>query len=72
MLGFEQMGEERICTRVNAPAVLLRLKLEYMAEQIKKFGGLMEQHTQERSFYPYFFPISDECGIARSLRSRSS
>jgi hypothetical protein len=72
MLGFEQMGEERICTRVNAPAVLLRLKLEYMAEQIKKFGGLMEQHTQERSFYPYFFPISDEYGIAQSLRLRSN
>jgi hypothetical protein len=67
MLGFHDFGEERICTRVNAPAVLLRLELEYMQEQIQKFGGLMEQHGKERSFYPYFFPRWDEPGITGRL-----
>lgn len=69
MLGFQDFGEERNCTRVDAPAVLLRLKLEYMAEQIQKFGGLMEQHGKERSFYPYFFPRWDEPGITDRLKT---
>jgi hypothetical protein len=69
MLGFREIAEERVCTRVDAPAVLLRLKLEYMAEQIGKFGGLMEQHGNERSFYPYFFSGQDEYGITERLKT---
>lgn len=67
MLGFRDFGGERECSRVGAPAVLLRLELEYMGEQIRKFGGLMEQHGSERSFYPYFFPTWDEPGITGRL-----
>jgi len=67
MLGFRDFGGERPCTRVGAPAVLLRLELEYMGEQIRQFGGLMEQQTTERSFYPYFFPTWDEPGITGRL-----
>jgi hypothetical protein len=67
MLGFRDFGGERQCTRVGAPAVLLRLELEYMGEQIRKFGGLMETHNNERSFYPYFFPKWDEPGITGRL-----
>ena len=67
MLGFKDFGGERPCTRVNAPAVLLRLELDYMGEQIRKFGGLMEQQSNERSFYPYFFPTWDEPGITTRL-----
>jgi hypothetical protein len=72
MLGFHDFGEERTCTRVNAPAVLLRLELEYMAEQIQKFGGMMEQHGKEKSFYPYFFSRWDEPGITDRLTSGST
>ena len=67
MLGFRDVGGERQCTRVGAPAVLLRLELDYMCEQIRKFGGLMENHSDERSFYPYFFPQWDEPGITGRL-----
>ncbi len=67
MLGFRDFGGERHCTRVGAPAVLLRLELDYMRKQIRKFGGLMEQHGNERSFYPYFFPTWDEPGITDRL-----
>lgn len=71
MLGFRDFGGERPCTRVGAPAVLLRLELEYMGEQIRKFAGLMEQAPGERSFYPYFFPLRDEPGItARLIQGR--
>lgn len=67
MLGFRHFGAERECTRVGAPAVLLRLPLEDMGAQIHTWGGRMEQHGDERSFYPYFFPSSDEPGITARL-----
>ena len=67
MLGFADFGGERPCRRVGAPAVLLRLPLSVMAEQIDIWGGRMEQHGEERSFYPYFFPVSDEAGITARL-----
>ena len=68
MLGFRDFGGERNCTRVGAPAVLLRLQLDYARSQITKFGGMMEQHGTERSFYPYFFPPHDEPGITDRLK----
>jgi hypothetical protein len=67
MLGFADFGGERACARVGAPAVLLRLSLDVMGAHIRKWGGTLEQHGQERSFYPYFFPIWDEPGIAARL-----
>jgi len=67
MLGFRDFGGERPCTRVGAPAVLLRLDLAYMGEQIRQLGGRMEQHGNDRSFYPYFFPPGDEPGITSRL-----
>jgi len=69
MLGFQDFGGERACARVGAPAVLLRLPLSYMGEQIRRWGGLMEQHGEERSFYPYFFPTWDEPGITQRLKA---
>jgi len=71
MLGFSDFGGERDCPRVGAPAVLLRLPLEHMGAQIRKWGGRMEQHGNERSFYPYFFPIWDEPGITARLAAGS-
>lgn len=68
MLGFHDFGGERACTRVGAPAVLLRLDLSYMERQIRRYGGLMEQHGGERSFYPYFFSTWDEPGITERLK----
>lgn len=72
MLGFKDFGEERECVRVGAPAVLLRLELDYMKQQIDKFGGVMSQNDTERSFYPHFFPSMDEPGITdRLIRGRN-
>ena len=69
MLGFSDFGGERPCTRVGAPAVLLRLPLSEMGAQIRRWGGAMELHGEERSFYPYFFPADDEPGITERLRA---
>lgn len=68
MLGFRDFGGERICTRVGAPAVLLRLDLDYAREQIRTFAGQLDQASGERSFYPYFFPLRDELGITMRLK----
>lgn len=72
MLGFADCGAERQCSRVGAPAVLLRLPLDHMAAQIAKWGGTHEQNSSgqnggERSFYPYFFPVREEPGITARL-----
>ncbi|MDB5792663.1 MAG: long-chain N-acyl amino acid synthase [Massilia sp.] len=72
MLGFADFGAERQCSRVGAPAVLLRLPLDHMAAQIAKWGGTHEQrggaqNGAERSFYPYFFPVREEPGISARL-----
>lgn len=68
MLGFGDAAAERHCSRVGAPAVLLRLDLSHMTEQIRLYGGRMESVPNERSFYPYFFSPIDEAGITVRLR----
>ena len=67
MLGFRQIGAEKINPRVKAPAVLLQLDLGYAQEQISKFGGRGGLADGERSLYPYFFLPSEEAGIAHRL-----
>src|SRR4051812_13207880 len=53
MLGFTEIGELRTCPRVNAPAVLLHLDLDYMSDQIAEHSG-SSHCTSEKSLYPYF------------------
>ena len=67
MLGFTDFGGERDCSRVGAPAVLLRLPLDVMGEHIRRWGGSFEGAGAERSFYPYFFPLREEAGITARL-----
>jgi len=67
MLGFTEFGPERMCSRVNAPAVLLRLKLDYVDQQIELLGGKAEKNNGDRSLYPYFFAKKDEAGITQRL-----
>ncbi len=71
MLGFELAGPSRPCSRVGAPAVLLRLPLVHMGAQIAACGGRPELQSDERSFYPWFFAQADEAGIiARVLAAQ--
>lgn len=67
MLGFEQMGAERLNSRVNTMGVLLRLKIDYVDGQIEQWGGKADQAEGERSLYPYFFSKEDEYGITQRL-----
>jgi hypothetical protein len=67
ILGFRQIGPERICPRARAPAVLLSLSADYVAEKIRQFGGQREKAHGERSLYPWFFSPEEEEGITRRL-----
>lgn len=67
MLGFVLFGGERICPRVNAPAVLLRLDLSVADEQIIRYGGQGASIPGVKSIYPYFFSRDDETGITQRL-----
>lgn len=69
MLGFEQMGPERLNSRVNTVGVLLRLEIGYVDHQIERWGGKADQieSEHERSLYPYFFSKDDEAGITQRL-----
>ncbi len=67
MLGFTQLGDERTCPRVSAPAVLLHIDFGFVAQQVQQLGGRCEQAVGERSLYPYFFSPEDEAGILKRL-----
>ncbi|MDP1644295.1 MAG: hypothetical protein Q8L71_02185 [Thiobacillus sp.] len=69
MLGFEPFGEERLNTRVNTMGVLLRLEIDYVDQQISRWGGRTDSDDakSERSLYPYFFSKEDEEGIVQRL-----
>lgn len=66
MLGLCQIGEERICHRVHAPAVLMHLELDYVDAKVASLAGSCE--SRERSLYPYFFSQQEEEGLANTLR----
>lgn len=67
MIGFVPLGEEKLCPRVNAPAVLLKLDLAYADEQVLKYGGLGAAAQGVKSIYPYWFSKEDEMGITQRL-----
>lgn len=69
MLGFEPFGEERLNTRVHTMGVLLRLEIDYVDQQIARWGGKTDADAtkSERSLYPYFFSKEDEAGIVQRL-----
>lgn len=73
VLGFTELAGERHCSRVGAPAVLLRLPIAHMSAQIAQWAGRTgpQQDRQPqragRSVYPYFFPLRDEAAITARL-----
>lgn len=67
MLGFEVLGAPRHNPRVNAPAVLMRLRFSHAHAQIDRFGGRPECAMAERSLYPLFFSVEEEAAIVGRL-----
>ncbi|MDE2396881.1 MAG: long-chain N-acyl amino acid synthase [Burkholderiales bacterium] len=67
MLGARVIGEQRLNRFVNAPAVLLSMPFDYVAEQIAEFGGRDDLAAEERSLYPFGFSQREEQGILGRL-----
>jgi len=70
MLGFTIAGEERVCARVDAPAVLLHLSLDHVDEQVALYAG--KPDAGSRSLYSYFFSESEQKGLLRRLMADPS
>lgn len=70
MLGLRIAGEERICPRVNAPAVLLHLPLDYVDAQIARHAGRPDAGA--RSLYSYFFNETEQRGLLKRLQDDPS
>lgn len=70
LLGFRQIGETRTCQRVNAPAVLLHLELDYVDSQVSSLAGSRE--PKQRSLYAHFLTQPEENRVARNLKRHAS
>lgn len=66
-LDFFAAAEERICQRVGAPAVLMRLPRETYRARVDELGGRWRDLKEEKSMYKYFFPRTEEDAIAERL-----
>lgn len=67
MLGFQVRTEARLNPRVNAPAVLMSLDLEWGREQIANFSGRPELSAQTRTLFPYFYGPEEEAAMLARL-----
>jgi hypothetical protein len=56
-----------MCPRVNAPAVLLWLSLEDAEQKVSSVAGQHELAKNDRTLYPYFFPVTEEQRITNRL-----
>lgn len=68
MFGFRQIGEEKICPRVNAPAVLLHLDVDYIKQQTANSQGRADQKT--KNLYHHFLSQCEERTIAQCVQIR--
>ena len=69
--GFRQIGPERTCQRVQAPAILLVLDWRYIGQQVRKFGGRKNDEAAGDNLYRYFLSERDEAGLIQRLRDDS-
>jgi hypothetical protein len=70
MLDFTAIGDCKVCPRVEAPAILMHVKVAYVGAQAAKWGGRLE--APSRSLYPYFCSPWEEDEIHRRVAELSS
>tara|TARA_R110002073_G_scaffold195540_1_gene354603 strand:+ start:473 stop:1402 length:930 start_codon:yes stop_codon:yes gene_type:complete len=68
MFGFRQIGKQRTCPRVDAPAVLLHLEMNYVDEQITSLEG--SSASEHRSLYSYFLTKHDKVKLVNKIQSK--
>lgn len=65
-LGFRMVGAEKLCRRVNAPAVLLHKRLAVLAEELLRLGGL--RIPQNKPIYALSLPPWEERALLVTIR----
>lgn len=68
LLQFDKLGDEKTCSRVNAPSILLHIEFSAAAEKLERVGGLLENASGDHSLYPYGFNHQDAKGILERLK----
>ena len=68
-LGFECIGPERLSPRVRAPAVLLYVPFEIIAEGLATYAGKPELANSTHTLFPYGFSPKEEEGILGRLQA---
>jgi hypothetical protein len=71
-LQFERIGPERHNRHVDAPAVLLYVPFERIAQGVARYAGKPELAATTRTLYPYGFSPAEEAGILNRLRLQNA
>ena len=68
ILGFRQISTIHTCQRVNAPAVLLHLELDYVEAQVSYLAGSC--NLKQRSLYNDFLTKQEEKRVANKIQRK--
>jgi hypothetical protein len=68
-LGFSVLGEQRENPRVEAPAVLMGVSFDVIADNLHRHAGKGKRPSSSRSFYVHGFSPSEEEGILGRLKN---
>ena len=60
LLEFKQMGEERVCERVSAPAILMHHSCSQIERRLKEIGGRWRELPDEKSIFKFAFAPDEE------------
>jgi N-acyl amino acid synthase FeeM len=66
-LKFKVVGPERLDLRVNAPAMLLCVSFQAIAEGLTKHAGKHAPAGTKRTLFHYGFPPKEELGVLHRL-----
>ena len=67
LLEFEQLGSERICERVNAPAILMHLSCAKIERRLREIGGKWRELPDEKSAYKFALTPEEEAELVSRL-----
>ena len=66
-LGFVQIGAQKVCPRVNAPAILLHKRLDAVAADLARLGGL--RTPDNKSFYALGLSPAEENDLVQTINA---
>lgn len=67
LLEFEQIGAERMCERVKAPAILMHISCARIESRLKEIGGKWRDLPDEKSAYKFALSSEEESELIARL-----